>query len=266
MNDLDDLLHTLQEGAEQRGLPLVDAAFLQEPAFAVHADSTSPEDALDLVQRMLAPFVSITVDVFEAEEFLAEFEGDATAEIVRLARERNDQLQGVAMRWFGLGATGLYLAGAEWAQELAALKDSWAEKQQSVWVEERDARAVRVTHLADRIELDPRYRAAGQNQRTVIGRIVVDELRHAHDDGTTIRWALERASKSVRENAAAAYLPLTESVEAIADELRGTDDWRKARTAKEREAVTKAFLLEKTGYAPAVALVEVIARQAFTWR
>lgn len=43
----------------KRGLLIVDAAFLSEPTFAVHAESTSPRDALDLVQRMLAPFVSI---------------------------------------------------------------------------------------------------------------------------------------------------------------------------------------------------------------
>jgi len=266
VTDLDSLLSTLYQGAESRGLPVVDAAFLQEPTFALHVDTTSPDEALDLAQRMLSPFVSITVDLFNAEEFLDEFDGEVTPEIARLARERNDQPQGVALRWFGLGATGLYLADAEWAQDLATFKESWAEGQQSAWAEERDARAVRIASLADRIELDPRYRAAGQNQRTVIGRIVMDELRHADDDATTVKWALERASKSVRENAATAYLSVSESVEVVTNELRDTDDWRKSRTAKEREGTARAFLLERTGYAPTAALVEIVARQAHTWR
>lgn len=266
MTDLNDLLNALNDGAGQRGMPVVDATSLSEPTFALHADSTTVDDALDLAQRMLTPFVSLAVDVFEADEFLDGFDGEATCEITRLARERDGELQGIAMRWFGLGATGLFLANAEWAQELVASKEEWTEDRQSAWAEERDTRAVRVASLADRIELDPRYRAAGQNQRTVVGRIVADELRATDDDATTVRWALDRASRAVRENATAAYLVMSESTELVADELRTTEDWRKARTAKERETIARAFLLEKTGYAPTTALVEIIARQAFTWR
>lgn len=266
MNDLDAVLTALQEGAIERGLVIVDAAFLSEPTFAVHAESTSPRDALDLVQRMLAPFVSISVDVFDADEFLDEFAGEATDEMSRLARERDGQMRGVGMRWFGLGANGLYLAGTDWAEELDAMKARWDEDQRSNWADARDTRAVRVAHLADQIELDPRYRSVGQNQRTTIGELVADELRTADDDATTVRWALERASKAVRQNAAAAYLPLSESLDATVDELRETDDWRESRTAKEREGTVRTFLLRKTGYAPTAVLAETVARHAFARR
>lgn len=266
MPDLDDLFASLRDGAERRSLPVVDAMFLEEPTFAIDSERTSVEEALDLAQRMLAPFISITVDIFNAEVFLAEFDEAAPDDVIALARERDGELQGLSMRWFGLGATALFLAAADWAAALNAHQSAWAEQQRAAWADERDTRAVRVAHLASRIEQDPRYRTASQNQRKVVGRLVADELTTGDDDAITLKWALEGASKALRENAAAAYLPIPDAIDEVADELRGNEDWKKSRTARERDATARAFLLAKTGYAPASALVELLARHAFTWR
>lgn len=266
MTDLDYLLGEIHDGAEQRGLPIVDATFPGEPTFALHVESTPVEEVLDLAQRMLAPFISVTVDAFDADEFLAEFDEEVPTKVVKLAREHHGQLQGLAVRWFGLGATALFLAGTDWSDDLSEFQDDWAVEQQTAWVDARDNRSIRVAHLADHIELDPRYRAAGQNQRTVVGRLVADELRSTDDDATTVRWALERASRSVRDNAAAQYLPLEGQMEQMAEELRVTDEWGAARSAKARDETARAFLLELTGYASTAVLAERLARLAFTGR
>lgn len=195
MTDLDQLLSEIREGAEQRGLQIVDATFPTEPTFALHLDSTSLEDALDLAMRMLAPFISITVEVFDADEFLAEFNEGVPAEAARVAREHHGEAQGLAMRWLGLGATGLFLAGTDWSDALSDFQNGWAMEQQSAWVDERNSRAIRVAYLAEHIERDPRYRGVGQSQRTSVGRVIADELSNETDDATTFRWALEHASR-----------------------------------------------------------------------
>lgn len=266
MNDLTQLVNEIRDVAEGRGLTILEAVFPGDPTFVLHIDATSVETALNLAQSMLAPFVSLTIDRFDADEFLAELDGEAPAAMVQLAREHHGEPQGLAMRWFGLGATALFLAGTDWSDELSGSRDEWAAERRMAWVDQRDSRAIRVAYLADQIELDPRYRAASQNQRTVVGRVVADELTSADDDATTVKWALERASRSVRENAASAYLALEEMMEAVADDLRDTEAWRKSRTAKEREATAREFMMQRTGYAPPATLTARLAREAFTWR
>lgn len=96
--------------------------------------------------------------------------------------------------------------------------------------------------------------------------LVAEELTSGNDDAITLKWALEGASKSVRENATAAYLTVSDTIEEVAEELRGTEEWKRSRTARDREATARAFLLAKTGHAPTTARVELLARHAFTWR
>ena len=120
--------------------------------------------------------INVTVDYFDADEFLDGFDDAAPADVVDLAREHCGELQSISMRWSGLGATGLFLAARELAPELSARQSVGAQQQRAACVVGRDTHTVRVAHLADRIQQDPRYRAVTQNQRTVVGRLVMEEL------------------------------------------------------------------------------------------
>ncbi|MFN3949135.1 hypothetical protein [Microbacterium sp.] len=261
MDDLEPLIDQLTRGAERRGLTIVDASFPGEPTFILDHESTSVDEALDLAQQMLAPFIAISVAHLDADELIHSID-ETPAPLARLARKRDGQAMGLELRWYGLGATALYLAGTDWAGQLADLRAQWESDRRASWNDERETRAVRIAHLAEQIELDPRYRAATQTQRTTVGRVVLDELRNAEDDATTLKWSLENASRALRENSALAYAPLEAAIDDLSSDLRESEGWRATRTARERDVVTRAYLLEHTGYAAPVAFVAQVARLA----
>lgn len=262
MEDIEPVVHELTEGATRRGIAVIDATFPGTPAFVLDNESTTPDQALDLAQQMAAPFVSIDVTHLDAAELLIAQGDDLPESFERLVLQNDGKPAVITMRWIGLGSVALFVATSAWWDKLNDLSDQAEAVRKQSWSEKQETRAIRLTHLTEQIELDPRYRAANQMQRTTIGRVVLDELKSAEDDPATLRWSLERASRLVRENAVIAYTPILASLQAVAEDIPTTQDWWAARTMKEREKVVREYLLARTGYAPSNDLVTHMARLA----
>lgn len=262
MEDVEQVELEFIEGARRRGIRVLDAAFPVEPTVVMSGESVSVEDALDVVQQVFAPFISVSTTRLDLVELLEDVDGDDLPEdLRRRCEERAGQVDGVFVRWLAGGCVYLYVAVPEWRQELTELLEESSEERQARQDMADQGAAIRITHLAELVERDPAYRAATSQQRKAAGRRALEPELRIDEGWDTEAIVLEQAGRLVRANAAAAYAQLDEAE--LAAELRASEDFRSIGNAVARKRFVRNFLVQKSGgYGPANELVEALRSAA----
>lgn len=270
MDDFEELVGNLRAGADRRGLRFLNATFPGDPAVIFHHGAILVDDVLDIAQNAFAPFLSLDVTRLDPAELLESWDPDdentdptPPAELMERWEERAGQIDMVALQWIASGSAYLYLAVPAWKQELEDLRENWSEELDAQRTDLSRAHQIRVTHLAEQIERAPEYRAANNQTRPAIGKILLEPMLQSKEGNLVSFYVLKGASSMVRHNAQAEYSKLLGQMDQLAAELRMSRQWLMARRASDRMAAARDFLIHRSGgYAPTGALVTELRRLA----
>ncbi|MGT2461130.1 hypothetical protein [Sinomonas atrocyanea] len=274
MDDVEQLELEVLSGAQRRNLRIVEALITGETKVQMLHEKVTVEDALDIAQLVFAPFITVTLTRLEASDFGEEpgpwdDDEDEDDEDSPLADEllkpwaaRIGQADGLFVQWAAGGVVYTWMAVPDWKQELGQRLAEWREERDARRLDERRGLQARIAHLASRLEREPRFRGAGRNERNTIGKTILEPWLRSEEAGIDI-VVLPAASRLVRENATAAYLPLLDRLDALVEELHRSEGWLSGRTLADRKAAVRAFLVEKSGgYAPTGEQLEEVFRAA----
>jgi hypothetical protein len=269
MDELEEVVQQLTIGARQRELRILEAVFPVEPTVVLRYETTAIDEALDLAQYVFAPFLSIDVSRLAASDLSEDWDPDIESasvpppELLRRWEEHDGQIDGVFVRWLASGSVYLYMAVPAWKLELNELREEWSEEQDAQRVDGMRAHYIRITHLAERLEREPTYRAATPQSRRSIGKAILGPLLRSGEGSVMELFVLKEASRLVRDNAAEAYALILDRIDELAAELRTTDSWTAAYRVADRVAAVRSFLIDRTGgYAPAGMVVDQLRRAA----
>jgi hypothetical protein len=266
VDEIETVYEQLLDGAKQRNIRVVTAAFPAEPTIVLSSEETSVETALDIAHQVFSPLISIDLQRFDRDELLAELDEDE--EVPPAAQHIIDEHHGdaaaVYTRWLGNGATFLYIAEAAWKDELDAIMAARELDQREQHINDMRGHWIRVTALSEQLEMEPEYRAANQQQRPTVGKRLIEPLLHEDEGVLTLKHVLDAASRRVRENSDAAYASLDSSLKDVASKLRDQQAWREAKRVPEREDVARRFLTEWSGgYGPTQQQVILLTMEAY---
>lgn len=258
--DLEELESLIRVGAERRGLPIMQAFLLQEPAAVFLHQDVEVDDVLDLAQRRGVPFLVLNVSRSDSMDLIAAWEGDEDslppAELIKEWEAREGQIDQVSLQWLDGTAHYLYRAVPAWKQALLERQAAWNEDQEEDRQQMRAASRQRIHDLTTLLEQDSAYRAGNDRTRRSIGIAFLQPLLQSKEGPETIHLVLQAAGKLVRANADKAASNLMANFDQLAEELAQTPDWQMTTHRTDQTAVARDFLLKKAGgYAPPKPLV-----------
>jgi hypothetical protein len=260
MDDVEQLELQFLSGAHERGLRVIEAAITGETKVLMLHEQVSVDEALDIAQQVFAPFITHSLTHLEASDFGRDsdsWDGEDDDADSPLADEllspwaaRIGQPDGLFVQWAASGVVYTYMATPGWKQELEQRLEEWREEREAKKWDERRGIQARITHLASRLEREPKFRAASRNDRNTIGKTILEPWLRTEEMGLEA-IVLREAGRLVRENATAAYITISERLGELVDELYLSEAWLTARTAAERKNIVRAFLADQSGgYAP----------------
>jgi hypothetical protein len=268
MDEMETLAKELRDGARQRGLRILEAAFPGDPVAILNHQTTSVADILDLAHHSFAPFITITTTYLERddiESIVDEF-GDpdeVPAEVLGAIAEHVGEADRLMVQWLSGGGLFVYLATPVWREDIDRVLDEWRKGRAAQNDDTVKEFWIRVTHLADQLELNPAYRAANSQLRRSVGADLLEPMLRQGEGHFTVRHVLDQAGRCVRDNSAGVYAELEDRIDNLAKELRQTDAWGAARRAPDATAVARAFLIEQAdGYAPTAEIVDRLRHAA----
>lgn len=265
-DEMGALVQQLTAGAEQRGIRVVPAQFAKESVHLIY-DATSVDDVLDIIQQSFTPFISIlasTIDRDDVEKkFLDDEDDELPSEVARILDDHEDDVSEVDVYWVASGVVFRYSAMPAWREELSDLLAEQRADQEAHHFDDLRSHWIRVTALADQLEMEPGYRAASLQERPAVAKNLFEQLRGPEDDFMMEKHVVEEAGKRVRANATAAYASVDITSQELVERLQRTPEWINASGAVERDAATTQFLIQLTGgYAPKRELVVALRRRA----
>lgn len=260
----------LRDLARDRGLPVIDAYYVDKGARVLMSSNTASATLIEAAVRTGAGFVTIEVHTFDEEDFIEQVRSElgkedlvlpgGADEALKQEHHGDDDPERLILIWSGSGTVYSVVYVAAWADALnerlvaMAVEDTEPDEVQVAYA--------RIAQLAGLIEALPEFRRTQPSKRRGAAAQLIERFAVESDDPYLRDRAIAEAHQRALRNSEQAYFAFDEErVGKIAD-MKATEDWQHAYSRPGRIAAATRFMTEATGYAPTKSAAEEFARIA----
>jgi hypothetical protein len=261
------LLELAVSGAHARGLRVLSAMYASELDVIFAEPDLSVAEVLDLAQSMAAPFITVEATEFDFQEFLVEMsDGDGSAR----SRRRPSPLAYVTvklMRWSSDGSPPVPTTRSSPSLSGCRKSGSCSKTEVSSW----PTTGSRILRRGGRGELSLRSRLKPCRRS---GRWGSAAARASRCSTRSVCWnlgdgvdvlvgAVRDAVEAAGANSQTLFAEIEADFESVAAELVQSASWNVGLRAPERLALTKKYLIERTGgYGPTTVVATLVCNAA----